>query len=161
VECSGREPRADGVPAALEAAKILRHRGAGGDLIGRTHRGQYGQSFLKREGREAVIYPHRRSNRARPQRWRAAISGAVAAHGHDRANFTGGEAEELRRAMGFKRSEVRIEPIRRKAACRHDPNESSGERRSRSSESPLLRLRSIGFPDPMRSFALIAMPARI
>src|SRR5437879_7976332 len=30
------------------------------------------------------------------------------------ANFTGGEAEELRRAMGFKRSEARMKPIEEK-----------------------------------------------
>ena len=36
------------------------------------------------------------------------------------ANFTGGEAEELRRAMGFKRSEARMRDIEIEAARGHD-----------------------------------------
>ena len=35
------------------------------------------------------------------------------------AGFSGGEAEELRRAMGFKRSEKRMADIETQAACRN------------------------------------------
>ena len=38
----------------------------------------------------------------------AAVSGAVIEDGHDRRRIHGGEAEDLRRAMGFKRSEARM-----------------------------------------------------
>jgi hypothetical protein len=46
-----------------------------------------------------------------PYAGRAAFPGAVAAHGHDRGRLHGGEAEDLRRAMGFKRSEKRMQEI--------------------------------------------------
>jgi len=42
---------------------------------------------------------------------RATFSGTAFAHRHDCAGFSGGEAEELRRAFGFKRSEARMKDI--------------------------------------------------
>src|SRR5271165_6982361 len=72
--------------------------------------------FLKRrQGREEVTYPHPSLETVlgrtlgvplfQEQLLRMAMI---------TANFTGGEAEELRRAMGFKRSEERMKPIEEK-----------------------------------------------
>jgi len=72
------------------------------------------------------------------------------------ANFTGGEAEELRRAMGFKRSEVRMKPIEEKAACRHDPQRILGETQEQIIQS-ITSFALYGFPEShAASFALIA-----
>ena len=63
------------------------------------------------------------------------------------AGFTGGEAEELRRAIGFKRSEKRMREIEVKLRAGMERNGISGNRRSRS----YFRLhlsRSMDFPSP-------------
>jgi len=138
------------VPAALEAAKfydivvqvaIIRPGPIVGNMV---------NPFLKRrQGREAVIYPHPSLETVLgrtlgvPLFQEQLLRMAMIA-----ANFTGGEAEELRRAMGFKRSEVRMKPIEEKLRAGMTRNESSAKRRSRSS-SRLLRLRSMDFPNPM------------
>jgi len=44
----------------------------------------------------------------------ATVSGTTAPHGPDRREFSGGEAEDLRRAMGFKRFEERMHKIEAK-----------------------------------------------
>ena len=56
------------------------------------------------------------------------------------AGFTGGEAEELRRAMGFKRSEKRMQQIEGAAARGHGAATASPARRpSRSSVDHVVR----------------------
>jgi len=78
---SGREPRADGCLPRLKPQKFLRHRGAGGDHTARPIVGNMVNPFLKRrQGREAVIYPHPSLETVLAAAGRAAISGAVAAH---------------------------------------------------------------------------------
>ena len=61
------------------------------------------------------------------------------------ANFTGGEAEELRRAFGFKRSEARMKEIEVKAAARHGTKRNHRQRRRTRSFRRSLRLRCTDF----------------
>src|SRR5256886_11902246 len=72
------------------------------------------------------------------------------------ASFTGGEAEELRRAMGFKRSEARMKQIETKLRGGMERNGISRE----AQEQIILSITSFalyGFPEPhAASFALIA-----
>ncbi len=72
------------------------------------------------------------------------------------ANFTGGEAEELRRAMGFKRSQARMKDI--EARLRSGMEENGIAREAQ--EQIILSITSFalyGFPEPhAASFALIA-----
>jgi error-prone DNA polymerase len=72
------------------------------------------------------------------------------------ANFTGGEAEELRRAMGFKRSEARMKQIETKLRAGMERNGISRE----AQEQIILSITSFalyGFPEShAASFALIA-----
>ena len=67
----------------------------------------------RRQRREDVSLPASLTGtRAETHARRSAVSGTTAAHGHDRCRiFSGGEAEELRRAFGFKRSERRMKEI--------------------------------------------------
>ena len=110
----GREPRADGDAAAHAARALLRPRRRGRDHPARADRGADGAP---------VSPPARRARAGRPTRIPSLepilertlgvplfqeqllrIAMAV-------AGFTGGEAEELRRAMGFKRSVERMSAI--------------------------------------------------
>jgi error-prone DNA polymerase len=72
------------------------------------------------------------------------------------ANFTGGEAEELRRAMGFKRSQARMKDIEARLRSGMESNGISRE----SQEQIILSITSFalyGFPEShAASFALIA-----
>src|ERR1700723_1933046 len=72
------------------------------------------------------------------------------------AGFTGGEAEELRRAFGFKRSERRMKEIEKKLRSGMDKNEISSD----AQEKIILAITSFalyGFPEShAASFALIA-----
>jgi error-prone DNA polymerase len=72
------------------------------------------------------------------------------------ANFTGGEAEELRRAMGFKRSQARMKDIEARLRSGMEQNGISRE----SQEQIILSISSFalyGFPEShAASFALIA-----
>jgi error-prone DNA polymerase len=72
------------------------------------------------------------------------------------ANFTGGEAEELRRAMGFKRSELRMQEIEVKLRAGMTKNGIAGETQDRI----VLAVTSFalyGFPEShAASFALLA-----
>jgi len=72
------------------------------------------------------------------------------------ANFTGGEAEELRRAMGFKRSQARMKEIEAKLRAGMERNGISRE----AQEQIILSITSFalyGFPEShAASFALIA-----
>jgi len=72
------------------------------------------------------------------------------------ANFTGGEAEELRRAMGFKRSEKRMREIERKLREGMTRNGITGEVQDRIVQS-ISSFALYGFPEShAASFALLA-----
>ena len=72
------------------------------------------------------------------------------------ANFTGGEAEELRRAMGFKRSEARMREIETKLRSGMTANGILGEMQDRIVQS-ITSFALYGFPEShAASFALIA-----
>jgi error-prone DNA polymerase len=77
------------------------------------------------------------------------------------AGFTGGEAEELRRAMGFKRSEKRMAD-RSKAARRHGGAPASWARCRTISSAPSPSFALYGFPEShAASFACWPTPAHI
>jgi error-prone DNA polymerase len=72
------------------------------------------------------------------------------------ANFTGGEAEELRRAMGFKRSEARMREIETRLRSGMTTNGIVGETQDRIVQS-ITSFALYGFPEShAASFALIA-----
>ncbi len=72
------------------------------------------------------------------------------------ANFTGGEAEELRRAMGFKRSEARMKEIEVKLRVGMAKNGITGETQDRIVQS-VTSFALYGFPEShAASFALLA-----
>ena len=72
------------------------------------------------------------------------------------ANFTGGEAEELRRAMGFKRSEARMREIESKLRSGMTTNGIVGDTQDRIVQS-ITSFALYGFPEShAASFALIA-----
>ena len=72
------------------------------------------------------------------------------------ANFTGGEAEELRRAMGFKRSEARMRDIETRLRSGMTTNGIVGETQDRIVQS-ITSFALYGFPEShAASFALIA-----
>ena len=72
------------------------------------------------------------------------------------ANFTGGEAEELRRAMGFKRSEARMRDIETRLRSGMTVNGIVGETQDRIVQS-ITSFALYGFPEShAASFALIA-----
>ncbi|HML16840.1 MAG TPA: error-prone DNA polymerase [Bryobacteraceae bacterium] len=72
------------------------------------------------------------------------------------ANFTGGEAEELRRAMGFKRSEARMREIEAKLRAGMTANGILGDTQDRIVQS-ITSFALYGFPEShAASFALIA-----
>ncbi len=120
--------------------------------------GQMVNPFLqRRQGREVVTYPHPSLEPVlartlgvplfQEQLLRIAMISA---------NFTGGEAEELRRAMGFKRSQARMKEIEAKLRCGMTRNGLSQE----AQEQIILSISSFalyGFPEShAASFALIA-----
>ncbi|HYW36991.1 MAG TPA: error-prone DNA polymerase [Terriglobales bacterium] len=114
--------------------------------------------FLKRrQGREAVTYPHPSLETVlgrtlgvplfQEQLLRMAMI---------TANFTGGEAEELRRAMGFKRSEARMKVIEEKLRAGMTRNGICGETQDQIVQS-ITSFALYGFPEShAASFALIA-----
>jgi error-prone DNA polymerase len=120
--------------------------------------GQMVNPFLKRrQGREAVTYPHPSLEPVlartlgvplfQEQLLRIAMISA---------SFTGGEAEELRRAMGFKRSQARMKEIEARLRDGMTRNGLSRE----AQEQIILSISSFalyGFPEShAASFALIA-----
>jgi error-prone DNA polymerase len=120
--------------------------------------GQMVNPFLqRRQGREAVTYPHPSLEPVlartlgvplfQEQLLRIAMISA---------NFTGGEAEELRRAMGFKRSQARMKEIEAKLRAGMTVNGLTQE----AQEQIILSISSFalyGFPEShAASFALIA-----
>jgi error-prone DNA polymerase len=114
--------------------------------------------FLKRrQGREEVTYPHPSLETVlgrtlgvplfQEQLLRMAMI---------TANFTGGEAEELRRAMGFKRSEARMKVIEEKLRFGMTRNGILGETQEQIIQS-ITSFALYGFPEShAASFALIA-----
>jgi error-prone DNA polymerase len=114
--------------------------------------------FLKRrQGREAVTYPHPSLETVLgrtlgvPLFQEQLLRMAMIA-----ANFTGGEAEELRRAMGFKRSEARMKPIEEKLRAGMTRNGILGETQEQIIQS-ITSFALYGFPEShAASFALIA-----
>lgn len=114
--------------------------------------------FLKRrQGREEVTYPHPSLETVlgrtlgvplfQEQLLRMAMI---------TANFTGGEAEELRRAMGFKRSEARMKTIEEKLRAGMTRNGILGETQEQIIQS-ITSFALYGFPEShAASFALIA-----
>src|ERR1022692_3586420 len=113
--------------------------------------------ILRRQGREEVTYPHPslepvlKRTLGVPLFQEQLLRVAMIA-----ANFTGGEAEELRRAMGFKRSQARMREIEAKlrAGMKHNGIP------PRAQEEIILSITSFalyGFPEShAASFALIA-----
>src|SRR6202453_1123845 len=120
--------------------------------------GQMVNPFLKRrQGREEVTYPHPSLETLlgrtlgvplfQEQLLRMAMI---------TANFTGGEAEELRRAMGFKRSEARMKVIEQKLRAGMTRNGILGEMQEQIIQS-ITSFALYGFPEShAASFALIA-----
>src|SRR5450755_282092 len=114
--------------------------------------------FLKRrQGREAVTYPHPSLETVLGR----TLGGPLFQEQLLRmamitANFTGGEAEELRRAMGFKRSEARMKPIEEKLRAGMTRNGICGETQEQIIQS-ITSFALYGFPEShAASFALIA-----
>ena len=113
--------------------------------------------ILRRQGREDVTYPHPslepvlKRTLGVPLFQEQLLRVAMIA-----ANFTGGEAEELRRAMGFKRSQARMREIEAKLRAGMTQNGIS----AKAQEEIILSITSFalyGFPEShAASFALIA-----
>ncbi|MGA8430936.1 MAG: error-prone DNA polymerase [Candidatus Sulfotelmatobacter sp.] len=120
--------------------------------------GQMVNPFLqRRQGREEVTYPHPslepvlKRTLGVPLFQEQLLRLAMIA-----ANFTGGEAEDLRRAMGFKRSQARMKEIEAKLRAGMTQNGIS----PKAQEEIILSITSFalyGFPEShAASFALIA-----
>jgi len=113
--------------------------------------------ILRRQGREDVTYPHPslepvlKRTLGVPLFQEQLLRLAMIA-----ADFTGGEAEELRRAMGFKRSQARMKEIEAKLRAGMTQNKIS----PKAQEEIILSITSFalyGFPEShAASFALIA-----
>jgi error-prone DNA polymerase len=113
--------------------------------------------LLRRQGREGVTYPHPslepvlKRTLGVPLFQEQLLRLAMIA-----ANFTGGEAEDLRRAMGFKRSQARMKEIEARLRAGMTDNGISSE----AQEKIILSITSFalyGFPEShAASFALIA-----
>jgi error-prone DNA polymerase len=113
--------------------------------------------LLRRQGREDVTYPHPslepvlKRTLGVPLFQEQLLRLAMIA-----ANFTGGEAEDLRRAMGFKRSQARMKEIEARLRAGMTQNGISSE----AQEKIILSISSFalyGFPEShAASFALIA-----
>jgi error-prone DNA polymerase len=113
--------------------------------------------ILRRQGREEVTYPHPslepvlKRTLGVPLFQEQLLRLAMIA-----ANFTGGEAEELRRAMGFKRSQARMKEIEARLRSGMTQNGIA----PRAQEEIILSITSFalyGFPEShAASFALIA-----
>src|SRR5438067_12586081 len=110
----------------------------------------------RRQGREPVTYPHPSLEPALertlgvPLFQEQLLRMAMIA-----AGFTGGEAEELRRAFGFKRSEKRMQDIEVKLRRGMDRNGITGEAQDRIVQS-ITAFALYGFPEShAASFALL------
>ena len=113
--------------------------------------------FDRRQGKVPVEYPHPclepilRRTLGVPLFQEQLLRIAMVA-----ANFTGGEAEELRRAMGFKRSMERMQEIEQRLRAGMTQNGISGEAQDQIVKS-ITSFALYGFPEShAASFALIA-----
>jgi error-prone DNA polymerase len=114
--------------------------------------------FLKRrQGREDVTYPHPSLETVLSRTLGVPLfQEQLLRMAMITANFTGGEAEELRRAMGFKRSEARMKPIEEKLRAGMTRNGILGETQEQIIQS-ITSFALYGFPEShAASFALIA-----
>src|SRR5437667_5384760 len=120
--------------------------------------GQMVNPFLqRRQGREDVSYPHPslepvlKRTLGVPLFQEQLLRMAMVV-----ANFSGGEAEELRRAMGFKRSETRMKQIEAKLRAGMTRNEIAPDAQEQIIHS-ITSFALYGFPEShAASFALIA-----
>ena len=121
------------MPASHEADAVLRHRGAGGDHPARPHRRPNAASLFAPPPRDwksrCVLHPSLEPVLSRtlgvPLFQEQLIRIAMIA-----AGFTGGEAEELRRAFGFKRSEKRMREVEVRLREGMDRTASQAKRRN-------------------------------
>ncbi len=111
----------------------------------------------RRQGREAVTYPHPslepvlERTLGVPLFQEQLLRMAMIA-----AGFSGGEAEELRRAFGFKRSEARMADVQKKLRAGMEHNGISGEAQEAIIQS-ITSFALYGFPEShSASFALLA-----
>jgi error-prone DNA polymerase len=114
--------------------------------------------FLKRrQGTEAVTYPHPSLENVLSRTLGVPLfQEQLLRMAMITANFTGGEAEELRRAMGFKRSEARMKSIEEKLRAGMTQNGICGETQEQIIQS-IISFALYGFPEShAASFALIA-----
>jgi error-prone DNA polymerase len=114
--------------------------------------------FLKRrQGREEVTYPHPSLENVLSRTMGVPLfQEQLLRMAMITANFTGGEAEELRRAMGFKRSEARMKNIEEKLRAGMTQNGIVGETQEQIIQS-ITSFALYGFPEShAASFALIA-----
>jgi error-prone DNA polymerase len=114
--------------------------------------------FLKRrQGREAVTYPHPSLENVLSRTLGVPLfQEQLLRMAMITANFTGGEAEELRRAMGFKRSEARMKSIEEKLRAGMTQNGICGDTQEQIIQS-ITSFALYGFPEShAASFALIA-----
>ena len=120
--------------------------------------GEMVNPYLKRrQGREAIDYPHPslkpvlERTLGVPLFQEQLLRIAMIA-----AGFTGGEAEELRRAFGFKRSEKRMKEVERKLRLGMEKNGIAQQCRTKSFRS-ITSFALYGFPEShAASFALLA-----
>ena len=144
--------------AAAQAEVLLRSGGRGGDPSSRPDRRQEVHPYINRRlGREAVTYPHpsaRTDFETHPPG--AVVSGAIIAIGYVSGGIYRREAEELRRAMGFKRSTERMHEIEQKLRRGLASNDIHGEAREQIVRS-ITSFALYGFPEShAASFALLA-----
>ena len=114
--------------------------------------------FLKRrQGREAVTYPHPSLENVLSRTLGVPLfQEQLLRMAMITANFTGGEAEELRRAMGFKRSEARMKIIEERLRAGMAQNGICGDTQEQIIQS-ITSFALYGFPEShAASFALIA-----
>jgi error-prone DNA polymerase len=114
--------------------------------------------FLKRrQGREEVTYPHPSLETVLTRTMGVPLfQEQLLRMAMITANFTGGEAEELRRAMGFKRSEARMKVIEEKLRAGMTRNGIIGEIQEQIIQS-ITSFALYGFPEShAASFALLA-----
>ncbi|MGA7850949.1 MAG: error-prone DNA polymerase [Terriglobales bacterium] len=114
--------------------------------------------FLKRrQGREAITYPHPSLETVLARTLGVPLfQEQLLRMAMITANFTGGEAEELRRAMCFKRSEARMKVIEEKLRAGMTRNGILGETQEQIIQS-ITSFALYGFPEShAASFALIA-----
>ena len=167
--CSRRTPSASSRSRAARRWRLLPRMKPRALLRSGRRGGDHPSGADRRADGAPVSQPPRRSRagdlcppaaRADPAAHarRAAVPGAAAAHGHGARRISaGGEAEELRRAMGFKRSVERMRADRAAAARRHGGSAASPARPRTRSCTAITSFALYGFPEShAASFALIA-----